>query len=155
AQMSGDESVLDVGCGNGAYLGTLARRGHRGVIVGADLSPGMLDAARARTQHSRLLIADVQHVPFDNASFDVVMAMHMLYHASDRALAIRELRRVMRDDGVTLVVTNSEQHLRELDELIALAAGEEILRWSRMTFTLEVAEPELAATFSRAERHDF
>jgi SAM-dependent methyltransferase len=125
------------------------------MVVGADLSAGMLDAARARTKHPCLMIADVQQVPFRDASFDAVMAMHMLYHAPDRALAIRELRRVMRDDGVTLVVTNSELHLRELDELIAAAADEEILRGSRMTFTLEAAESELAAAFSTVERHDF
>jgi SAM-dependent methyltransferase len=155
AALQGDESVLDVGCGNGAYLGTLARCGHSGMIVGADLSPGMLDAARARTKHPRLMIADVQQAPFRDASFDLVMAMHMLYHAPDRALAIRELRRVMRDDGVTLVVTNSELHLRELDELITAAAGGEILLSNRMTFTLEAGEAELGAAFSRVERHDF
>jgi SAM-dependent methyltransferase len=125
------------------------------MVVGADLSAGMLDAARARTKHPCLMIADVQRIPFRDASFDVVLAMHMLYHAPDRALAIRELRRVMRDDGVTLVVTNSELHLRELDELIAAAAGHEILRSSIMTFTLEVGEAELGAAFSSVERHDF
>jgi SAM-dependent methyltransferase len=155
AALQGDESVLDVGCGNGAYLRTLARRGHDGMIVGADLSPGMLDAARARTKHPRLMIADVQQAPFCDASFDLVMAMHMLYHAPDRALAIRELRRVMRDDGVALVVTNSELHLRELDELITAAAGGEILLSNRMTFTLAAGEAELGAAFSRVERHDF
>jgi len=155
AGLHGDESVLDVGCGNGAYLGTLARRRHDGMVVGADLSPGMLDAARTRTKHPCLMIADVQQIPFRDAAFDAVMAMHMLYHAPDRALAIRELRRVMRDGGVTLVVTNSELHLRELDQLIAAAAGRELLRTSIMTFTLGIGEAELGAAFSSVERHDF
>jgi len=154
AEMSGDESVLDVGCGNGAYLRTLARRGHRGMIVGADLSPGMLEAARARTGHPRLMVADVQRIPFRDSSFDVVLAMHMLYHAPDLALAIRELRRVMRDTGFALVVTNSESHLIELDALVVAAAGRG-LPSNRMTFTLEAGEAELCARFSRVERHDF
>ena len=42
------EIVADVGCGNGAYLAELARRGFAGWVLGLDLSPGMLAAARER-----------------------------------------------------------------------------------------------------------
>jgi SAM-dependent methyltransferase len=42
------ETVVDVGCGNGAYLAELARRGFGGRVLGLDLSPGMLAAARDR-----------------------------------------------------------------------------------------------------------
>jgi ubiquinone/menaquinone biosynthesis C-methylase UbiE len=41
-------TVADVGCGNGAYLAELARRGFAGRVLGLDLSPGMLAAARDR-----------------------------------------------------------------------------------------------------------
>jgi hypothetical protein len=79
--------------------------------------------------------------------------MHMLYHVPDRALGIQELRRVMRPDGVTLVVTNSNRHLREIDEIVIAAAGRS-LPSSRLTFTLESGEPELRATFAHVDRHD-
>jgi methylase of polypeptide subunit release factors len=39
AGLTGAETVADVGCGNGVYLAALARRGHRGPIIGVDLSP--------------------------------------------------------------------------------------------------------------------
>jgi SAM-dependent methyltransferase len=42
------ETVADVGCGNGAYLAELARRGFAGRVLGLDMSPGMLAAARER-----------------------------------------------------------------------------------------------------------
>ncbi|HEY3953713.1 MAG TPA: methyltransferase domain-containing protein [Streptosporangiaceae bacterium] len=48
AALSGREAVADVGCGNGAYLAELTRRGHAGPVLGVDLSPGMLHAARDR-----------------------------------------------------------------------------------------------------------
>ena len=48
AALSGHETVADVGCGNGAYLAELIRRGHAGPVLGVDLSPGMLHAARDR-----------------------------------------------------------------------------------------------------------
>jgi SAM-dependent methyltransferase len=152
AQLSGDEFVLDIGCGNGAYLATLARRRHRGFVAGIDLSPGMLDAARTRSS-APLTIGDAQALPVRDASFDVVLAMHMLYHASDRALAISELRRVMRDDGVTLVVTNSDEHLREIHDIVRAAAGVS-LPSNVLTFRLENGEAELRASFSTVERHD-
>jgi ubiquinone/menaquinone biosynthesis C-methylase UbiE len=117
AELAGDEAVLDVGCGNGAYLATLARREHRGFVTGLDMSAGMLDAAQTHSSVP-LMIGDAQALPVRDASFDVVLAMHMLYHAPDRALAISELRRVMRDRGVTLVVTNSDTHLQQINEIV-------------------------------------
>jgi ubiquinone/menaquinone biosynthesis C-methylase UbiE len=153
AEMDGSEAVLDVGCGNGSYLGALGERRHRGLVAGMDLSPGMLDAAHARTSHRPLLLADAQMLPFTAGSFDVVLAMHMLYHVPDRALGIRELRRVLRDDGVLLVVTNSNEHLRELDDIVRAAAGRS-LPSNGLTFTLESGEPELREAFTRVERHD-
>jgi SAM-dependent methyltransferase len=153
ARLRGDETVLDVGCGNGAYLGALAQRGHRGLVVGMDLSPGMLAAASGRSSDAQLMLGDAQALPFDDATFDVVLAMHMLYHLPDRALGIRELRRVTRPDGVTLVVTNSDSHLREIDELVVGAAGRS-LPSNRLTFTLESGEPELREAFRHVDRYD-
>jgi SAM-dependent methyltransferase len=43
----GDETVADIGCGNGAYLAELARRRHAGPVLGVDLSAGMMQAAAA------------------------------------------------------------------------------------------------------------
>lgn len=48
AGLRGSETITDVGCANGAYLADLARRGHQGPVLGMDLSPGMLNAARSR-----------------------------------------------------------------------------------------------------------
>ena len=99
AELRGDESVLDVGCGNGRYLGALLGRGHRGLLCGADLSPGMLRSARPFAGAAPLLVVDAQALPFEDNSFDVTLAMHMLYHVPDRSVAIAELRRVLRPMG--------------------------------------------------------
>jgi SAM-dependent methyltransferase len=45
AGLTGPESVVHVGCGNGLYLAELARRQHAGPVAGLDLSPGMLASA--------------------------------------------------------------------------------------------------------------
>jgi ubiquinone/menaquinone biosynthesis C-methylase UbiE len=105
AGLRGHERVLDVGCGNGAYLASLHRRGHHGLTCGADLSSGMLRAVRPVIDRP-LLVSDAQALPIVDDAFDVIFAMHMLYHVPDLAVALTELRRVLRPDGVALVATN-------------------------------------------------
>jgi ubiquinone/menaquinone biosynthesis C-methylase UbiE len=160
AALRGDETILDIGCGNGLCLGVLRARGHRGLVCGADLSPGMLRSARAAAGAGPLLVSDAQAISFADDTFDVTIAMHMLYHVPDRALAIAELRRVLRPDGVALVVTNSEAHFHELDDLIVecAAAATGVTRLpmrSYIHFTAESGAPELAAQFSSVETRDF
>ena len=134
------------------YLGALHGRGHRGLVCGADLSPGMLASARPLAGSDPLLVADIQAVPFPDDAFDAVMAMHMLYHVPDRALAIAEMRRVLRPGGVALAVTNSQRHFAELDDLLvecaAVATGiDRLPARAHISFTLESGEPELAEQF--------
>lgn len=159
-ELRGDESVLDVGCGNGRCLGALLGRGHRGQLCGADLSAGMLRSARPNACAAPLLVVDAEALPFADKSFDVTLAMHMLYHVPDRRRAIAELRRVLRRDGVALVVTNSESHLRELDDLLiecaAAATGIERLPIrASVLFKMEGGTAELEASFGSVTAHHF
>jgi SAM-dependent methyltransferase len=161
AALRGDESVLDVGCGNGLYLATLRSREHRGFLCGADLSEGMLRTARSAMGEGPLLVSDAQALPFPAASFDVVLAMHMLYHVPDRPRAIAELRRVLRPGGRALVLTNSRRHFRELDELLLACAEATVAkniarsRASLTHFTVENGRPVLEAAFDEVERYSF
>lgn len=107
--------VLDVGCGPGNYS-ALARA--TTTYVGMDLSDGMVAAARARHGVTSVAVADAQLLPFADDSFDVVLAMHMLYHVPDRDLAVRELARVVREDGVVVVASNGRDHHRERRDLV-------------------------------------
>lgn len=56
ARLDGTETVADIGCGNGADLSELSRRGHGGHVVGIDLSPGMLRSARAAAAKAILVL---------------------------------------------------------------------------------------------------
>jgi SAM-dependent methyltransferase len=106
--------VLDAGCGPGTYVPEVSTRA-------ADLTA--FDIASGRLEHvdpaaARRVCGDVQSLPFGDASFDVAMAMHMLYHVPDIPTAARELRRVVRLGGVVYALTNSERAQRELAELV-------------------------------------
>jgi SAM-dependent methyltransferase len=104
--------VGDVGCGSGRYIPGLRGAGAR--VVGIDLSVGMLAGVPDATP---LVAADSQALPIADASLDVVMMMHMLYHVPDPARALVEAARALRPGGALLVATNGRRHLAEMNEL--------------------------------------
>jgi SAM-dependent methyltransferase len=146
AELSPGMRVLDAGCGNGAYLRAMRDRHIR--AVGCDLSLGMLKAAAIPP----LLNADVVALPVASASFDVVLAAHMLYHVPDRASAARELRRALIPGGICIAVTSGSQHLRSLRHLVEQAAGAGTAGWqmrdpSMHVFSLENGAAQLGVAF--------
>ena len=151
------ETVADVGCGNGAYLAELARRGFAGRVLGLDMSLGMLDAARARLIPAgdvALVAADATALPLPDGAADLTLAMHMLYHVPDPSQALRELRRVTRPGGRVIIGLNGLNHLRQLREIVAAARGDG--RWGRRErLTLDDGEALARSFFSTVARHDF
>jgi len=93
--------VLDVGCGDGMLMRSLARRGAR--MVGLDSDPRMLRAAAGRvdslTGPMRFARARAQALPFADDSFDRVVAVAVLCFVSDADRAIHEMARVLRPAG--------------------------------------------------------
>ncbi|MCU0474893.1 MAG: class I SAM-dependent methyltransferase [Anaerolineae bacterium] len=116
----GDERVLDVGCGYGAYYDRLSQAHPNIDYFGLDQSLGML-AHHAAAGHGRLLVGDATHLPFPDDSFDVVMANHMLYHLPDLDSAMREIKRVLKPEGVLMATTHSNQTIPEIRMLIRRA----------------------------------
>jgi SAM-dependent methyltransferase len=130
--------VLDAGCGNGVYLRALAEWPVR--AAGCDRSMGMLRSIG----HPVLLNADVTALPVRDGVFDVVLAVHMLYHVPDREAGIGELRRVLAPGGVCIAVTNGERHTRSLRDLVERAVRKGTPGW-RMRQATETFEAENAA----------
>ena len=153
--LRGDETVVDVGCGNGNDVRDLRRAGFGGTIVGADLSVGML--ATVAPLGVPVVNADAGALPLRDGAADVALAMHMLYHCPDIAATVRELRRVVRPGGVLVVSTNSSVHLQELREHWTAALSEvtgaavEPWRSAASRFTLEDAPRVLGAAFDEVE----
>ncbi len=89
--------ILDAGCGEGFTIHELGEFGIQATIVGADLSPTALAWNQAHGMaQSPLNVADVQHLPFADDSFDLVLCLEVLEHLPDSALGLRELLRVAR-----------------------------------------------------------
>lgn len=97
------DRVLDAGCGTGRALPPLrAAVGPSGVVLGADLTPAMLQAAVQAGRHrsGRLLLADVAALPLRSGCLDAVFAAGLIAHLPHPAENLRELARAVRRGGV-------------------------------------------------------
>lgn len=96
--------VLDLGCGTGRHALELARRGSR--VTGADPSPGMLAAARAKAGAERVewVRLGKGRLPFAAGRFDALVSGLVLEHVPDLRRFFREARRVCRP-GAPLFVS--------------------------------------------------
>lgn len=116
--------VLDDGCGTGAFLEFVRRRGTQvEKYVGIDVSRGMLTHAQRRLKQAggdQLLVqADACRLPFAENTFDVVYARGMLHHLPDPAHGMQEIRRVLKPGGVAVVLDPNKTMISMLPRYFA------------------------------------
>ena len=119
------DTVLDVGCGPGIVACALAAVAHH--VTGLDLSPAMVEQARARQAKQSLvnmswLCGDVAQMPFEDESFSIVVSRYAFHHFLSPAEVLAEMKRVCRAGGRVIVadVTPAAEKLRTYDEFETL-----------------------------------
>ena len=95
--------LVEIGVGTGVLLGVLSGRAEQ--VIGIDHSPAMLDSARSRVEAEKLdnielRLGEMEHLPLENASADVVVLQMVLHHAPSPEKVMLEVNRVLRDDGI-------------------------------------------------------
>jgi len=105
-------TVLDLGCGSGAFTTLLSRGvGEQGKVYAVDIQPGMLrqlerKLAKAENQDIRnieLKQASAYELPFEDGALDLVFMVAALQEMSDRGRALREVNRVLKPGGILAV----------------------------------------------------
>jgi SAM-dependent methyltransferase len=109
------EHVLDVACGTGALTRHAAKIvGRQGRVVGLDLSPEMLAVARTVDGSDDVIEwreGDVSAMPFEDGTFDIVYCAFGLMFFSNRMVALKEMRRVLKPEGlIALAVWGAMRH---------------------------------------------
>lgn len=102
--LSGVSAILDLGCGTGNLLCTLATLlGEEACCVGIDLSQDMLAVAQTKIAdcpHTYVVQTDVtQSLPFGDDTFDLVASLHLLQEVPAPTLILEEVRRVLKPGG--------------------------------------------------------
>jgi ubiquinone/menaquinone biosynthesis C-methylase UbiE len=152
--------ILELGSGPGTlWEANLQRIPDQIQIFLSDLSLGMMQTSKLAL-HSfpqfSYLVVDTQKISSPGATFDLVIANHMLYHVPDIHQGLLEMSRVLAPEGYLVAATNGEKHMIELYQLIRevepdfAPSGAAAAR-----FGLENGEEMLRKVFRRVERVDY
>jgi ubiquinone/menaquinone biosynthesis C-methylase UbiE len=127
--------ILEIGFGPGVAIALLARKAPAGRVAGIDVSTEMVEQARARNAAAiragavDLRYGTVERLPFEDAAFDLALAINSMQVWPDRDAGLREIRRVLRPGGrVALAFTPRSGHPRAGVAEVLEAAGFEDAR---------------------------
>jgi ubiquinone/menaquinone biosynthesis C-methylase UbiE len=118
--------VLEVGTGTGLLLPS--HPPSVSSIVAIDIDPELLARARQRRPGVSLVHADVQHLPFPDASFDAVVACLVFCTVADPARGLAEIRRVLRPNGQLRLL----EHVRSPHPSVARLQDRLTPAWSHL-----------------------
>jgi ubiquinone/menaquinone biosynthesis C-methylase UbiE len=100
------EKCLDIGCGTGALLDELKPKTKE--LYGADISPEALSFCSERGHPAdKLIQCSAEKLPFPDNYFDVVTAIGLIEHVREEEKFIMELNRIMKPNGVLIMLTSS------------------------------------------------
>jgi SAM-dependent methyltransferase len=149
--------VIELGFGAGWLLEELCNELPEAALYGLDMSPGF--AGRAYREHGdkvRVLMGDMERLPFRDAAFDVVVTCWTLYFMRDVDVALAEIKRCLKPDGRLVAATNAPDHEAECGELIAEAIRVALGRDERdfdvaYRFDLVTGDPFVRRHFPKVE----
>lgn len=109
--------IADIGGGTGHYASWLTALGHKVTLV--DPLPKHIEKAKRKPGSFRCILGEARNLPFENASFDLVILHGPLYHLqlqNERLQAIKEARRIVKPGGTVLgfAITHSASALAAL-----------------------------------------
>jgi ubiquinone/menaquinone biosynthesis C-methylase UbiE len=141
AQIAAGERILDVGCGTGDLtLRAAERAGSTGQVCGIDPGPEMIETARRKAVRSHVnvdfRVGVIEHLPYPDDSFDVVLSSLMMHHlpADLKPIGLAEIRRVLKPTGRLIIV--DMKGVLEQQGVVSLvkAAGFTRINWRCLWF---------------------
>jgi len=111
--------VLDVGCGVGAFLRLVADR--RATPFGLDASQPLIDLARTRVPTANLRVGEMEALPYEDATFDLVTGFNSFFFADDIIAAIAEAGRVAKPGAAVLIQVWGPHERSDLETMKRIA----------------------------------
>lgn len=158
--VSHNDEVLEIGCGDGKmWRGCSDIIPKNAELILSDISEGMLNDAKENLKdlksNVKFHIADCVNLPYENESFDKVVANHMIFYVKDRKKAFSEIRRVLKKDGCFYCSTYGLKHMKEIENLTKSFDSRIALSEVKLEeiFGLENGESQLSDWFLNIEKH--
>lgn len=147
--------ILELGCGEGSMWKTnLEKLPTHISLVLTDFSEGMLLEAKKNLPDSKIISyqnVDIQNIPYDNSCFDMVIANMMLYHVPNLERGLKEVRRVLKENGIFYCATYGENGITQyLQELLSDYG---IQNKINKAFTLQNGEKQLQKYFRSIKKY--
>jgi SAM-dependent methyltransferase len=109
------QAVLDIGCGVGAFLRLVAERGAR--PHGLDASRALIDFASTRLPGADLRVGEMEALPYQDDSFDLVTGFNSFFFATDIVAAVREAGRVAKAGAPVVVQVWGPHEVNDLEAM--------------------------------------
>lgn len=131
------DRVLDLGCGTGIVARSIRERlGGGARISGADANAEMIAMAKSLAPEIDWHEANAMKLPFDDASFELVVCQQMLQFVPEPAVALREIRRVLVPGGRFVLATWRARHEQPLYDVLGQIAERHLGRANEKRFLL-------------------
>jgi SAM-dependent methyltransferase len=111
--------VLDIGCGVGAFLRLVADRG--ALAYGLDASQALIELARERVPNGDLRVGEMEALPYEDDTFDLVTGFNSFFFANDIVAALREAGRVAKPGAPVVIQVWGPHERRDLEAMMAIA----------------------------------
>lgn len=156
---SQSKDILELACGNGALwvknIGSIVESSN---IILTEIFDNMINEAKINLKENssrfKFMLANPNALPFEDNSFDIVIANHILFLMKDVDLVLSEIKRVLRPGGNIYCSTIGEEHMKELDKVIHSFSTNIVLHEDRLSskFGLENGEEILKKCFGQVQR---
>lgn len=148
--------ILELGCGLGnLWTNNSTRIPKNWDITLSDFSKQMLKKAKQNVKNVNhdfyFQVIDAEKIPYDNETFDVVIANAMLYLVPDVEKIIKEIARVIKPGGTLVASTSGSKYMKELEDLLLESKLPVHKNYTNYAFSLENGESFLSKYFSKIE----
>jgi SAM-dependent methyltransferase len=113
------QSVLDIGCGAGAFLRMVSERGAS--AAGMDASEALVELARKRVPEADIRVGEMEALPYEDDRFDLVTGFNSFFFANDIVAALREAGRVAKPGAPVVIQVWGPNERRDLEAMMAIA----------------------------------
>ncbi len=134
--------ILDAGCGEGRFARYFIEKGFN--LIGMDFSEEYVRLAKKKIGKGKFVVGSVTNIPFKDNSFDYIFTVDVLQHVPDLRQALSELYRVLKKEGVLIVVDKNKfgLHRRYLVPHRLIQKYRELTQWRYKGFKERWFNPE-------------